>query len=117
MPPASGAPRHQVDGVRLMTRPRSRAGQVSATSIEPSDHSPFSAKPTSERATTKIAKVGDSATTGIRSENSAMLTASNVRRPSRSDSHGQKYRPAMPTNKDICKPERYSGTVSENSLI
>ena len=39
---------------------------------------------------TKIAKVGDSATTGISSENSAMLTASSVRRPSRSDSHGQK---------------------------
>jgi hypothetical protein len=101
----------------LMTRPRSRAGQVSATSIEPSDHSPLSAKPTSERATTKTAKVGDNATTGINSENSAMLTASRVRRPSRSDSHGQKYSPAMPTNNDICRPERYSGTLSENSLI
>src|ERR1700749_117173 len=93
MPPASDAPRHHVERVMLMTRPRNRAGQVSATSIEPSDHSPFSAKPTSERPTTKIAKVGHTAPTGIRSENSAMLTASNVRRPSRSDSHGQKYRP------------------------
>ena len=46
-----------------------------------------------------------------------MLTASGVRRPSRSDSQGQKYRPAMPTNKAIRRPERYSGTVSENSLI
>ena len=117
MPPASEAPRHQVERVTLMTRPRSRAGQVSATSIEPSDHSPLSAKPTSDRATTKMANVGDSATTGISSENSAMLTASSVRRPSRSDSHGQKYRPAMPTNNAICRPERYSGTVSENSLI
>ena len=90
MPPASEAPRHQVERVMLITRPRSRAGQVSATSIEPSDHSPLSAKPSSERAATKIAKVGDSAATGISSENSAMLTASSVRRPSRSDSHGQK---------------------------
>ena len=90
MPPASEAPRHQVDRVMLITRPRSRAGQVSATSIEPSDHSPLSAKPSAERAMTKIVKVGDSAATGINSENSAMLTASSVRRPSRSDSHGQK---------------------------
>ena len=82
MPPASDAPRHQVERVMLMTRPRSRAGQVSATSIEPSDHSPFSAKPTIERAMTKVAKVGDIAATGINSENSAMLTASSVRRPS-----------------------------------
>ena len=44
MPPASEAPRHQADRVMLITRPRSRAGQVSATSIEPSDHSPLSAK-------------------------------------------------------------------------
>ena len=90
MAPASEAPRHQADRVMLITRPRSRAGQVSATSIEPSDHSPLSAKQSSERATTKIAKVGDSAATGINSENSAMLTASSVRRPSRSASHGQK---------------------------
>jgi len=117
MPPANEAPRHQVERVMLITRPRSRAGQVSATSIEPSDHSPFSAKPTKERAMTKVANVGDNATTGISSENSAMLTASKVRRPRRSESHGQKYSPAMPTNKAICRPERYSGTVSENSLI
>ena len=106
MPPASDAPRHQVERVMLITRPRSRAGQVSATSIDPSDHSPLSAKPTIERAITKTAKVGDSAATGISSENSAMLTASRVRRPWRSDSHGQKYSPAMPTSNAICRPER-----------
>jgi hypothetical protein len=117
MPPASEAPRHQVARVALITRPRSRAGQVSATSIEPSDHSPFSAKPTSDRTITKTENVGDSAATGIKSENSAILTASSVRRPRRSESHGQKYRPAIPTNKATCRPERYSGTVSENSLI
>ena len=117
MPPASDAPRHQVERVALITRPRSRAGQVSATSIDPSDHSPFNAKPTIERAITKVAKVGDIAATGISSENSAMLTASSVRRPRRSLSHGQKYSPAMPKNNAICRPERYSGTVSANSLI
>src|SRR5215469_699199 len=90
IPPASEAPRHQVDRVTLITRPRSRAGQVSATSIDPSDHSPLSAKPSNERAITKIVKVGDSAATGINSENSAMLIASSVRRPSRSDNQGQK---------------------------
>jgi hypothetical protein len=90
MPPASEAPTHQADRVTLITRPRSRAGQVSATSIEPSDHSPLSAKKSSERAITKIVNVGDSAATGIKSENSPMLTASSVRRPNRSDSHGQK---------------------------
>jgi hypothetical protein len=74
----------------LITRPRSRAGQVSATSIDPSDHSPLSAKPSAERAMTKIVNVGDSAATGINSENSAMLTASSVRRPRRSLSQGQK---------------------------
>jgi hypothetical protein len=74
----------------LITRPRSRAGQVSATSIDPSDHSPLSAKPSRDRAITKIVKVGDNAATGIKSENSAILTASSVRRPSRSDSQGQK---------------------------
>ena len=31
MPPASEAPRHQVERVTLMTRPRNRAGQVSAS--------------------------------------------------------------------------------------
>ena len=34
----------------LITRPRKRAGHVSATSIDPSDHSPFSAKLSIERA-------------------------------------------------------------------
>ena len=42
--PASEAPKHHAARLMLMTRPRRRAGQVSATSIEPSDHSPFSAK-------------------------------------------------------------------------
>jgi len=79
--PASEAPKHHAARLMLMTRPRRRAGQVSATSIEPSDHSPFSAKPTSDRAITNTEKVGDRATTGISSENSAMLMASRVRRP------------------------------------
>src|ERR1700753_3648935 len=87
---ASEAPKHHAARLMLMTRPRKRAGQVSATSIEPSDHSPLSAKKSAERAITKIAKVGDSAATGINSENNAMLTASSVRRPNRSASHGQK---------------------------
>jgi hypothetical protein len=39
---------------------------------------------------TKIRKLGANATTGISSENSAMLTARRVRRPNRSDSQGQK---------------------------
>ena len=65
----------------LITRPRKRAGQVSATSIDPSDHSPFSAKFTTERPATNTAKVGASATTGISKENSAILIASKVRRP------------------------------------
>ena len=64
-----------------ITRPRMLAGQVSATSIEPSDHSPFRAKPTIDRAITNTVKVGESATTGMSSENSAILTASSVRRP------------------------------------
>jgi hypothetical protein len=34
-----------------------------------------------ERAITNTVKVGESATTGIKSENSAMLIASSVRRP------------------------------------
>ncbi len=65
----------------LITRPRKRAGQVSATNIDPSDHSPFSAKFTTDRPATNTAKVGASATTGISRENSAMLSASKVRRP------------------------------------
>ena len=42
-----------------------------------------------DRAITNTVKVGESATTGIKSENSAILTASSVRRPYRSESHGQ----------------------------
>ena len=63
------------------TRPRKRAGQVSATSIDPSDHSPFSAKFTTDRPAMYTAKVGAIATTGISRENSAILIASKVRRP------------------------------------
>ena len=81
MAPASEAPRHQAARLMPMTRPRYFGGQVSATSIEPSDHSPFSAKPTSERAIMNMAKFGDRATTGISSENMAMFSASRVRRP------------------------------------
>ena len=90
MAPASDAPKHQVARLMLITRPRRRAGQVSATSIEPSDHSPLSAKPTAQRAITNTANVGASATIGMSSENKAMLTARSVRRPYRSDSQGQK---------------------------
>ena len=79
--PASEAPKHHAARLMLMTRPRRRAGQVSATSIEPSDHSPFRAKPMIDRAITNTVKVGERATTGISSENSAILTASSVRRP------------------------------------
>jgi hypothetical protein len=79
--PASEAPKHHAARLMLMTRPRRRAGQVSATSIEPSDHSPLSAKPMIDRAITNTVKVGERATTGISSENSAILTASSVRRP------------------------------------
>jgi hypothetical protein len=61
---AKTTPRHQVARLMLITRPRKRAGQVSATSIDPSDHSPFSAKFTTERPATNTAKVGASATTG-----------------------------------------------------
>src|SRR6516164_8475469 len=88
--PANEAPKHQVARLMLITRPRRCAGQVSATSIDPSDHSPLSAKVRSERPVTKTAKLGDSATIGIISENIAMLTASKVRRPSRSERQGQK---------------------------
>ena len=59
-------------------------------SIDPSDHSPLSAKVSSARPATKTPKLADSATIGIISENIAMLTASRVRRPNRSESHGQK---------------------------
>src|SRR6516164_7354158 len=96
MAPANEAPKHQVARLMLITRPRRCAGQVSATSIDPSDHSPLVAKVKSARAPTKTAKLGDSATTGIISENIAILTASSERRPTRSESHGQKYSPVMP---------------------
>src|ERR1700738_4903717 len=67
--PANEAPKHQVARLMLITRPRRCAGQVSATSIDPSDHSPLSAKVSSARAATKTAKLGASATRGIISEN------------------------------------------------
>ena len=81
MIPASAAPKHQVPRLMPITRPRMCAGQVSATSIEPSDHSPFSAKWIAQRTATNAAKVVVSAAMGISSENSAILTASRVRRP------------------------------------
>ena len=117
MTPASAAPKHQVPRLMPMTRPRSRAGQVSATSREPSAHSPFSAKATTDRAATKAAKVVHSATTGIISENSAMLIASRLRRPTRSASQGQKKMPAMPMKIATCTPQRHSLRVTPNSLI
>ena len=46
MVPARAAPMPQADRSKLSTRPRNLAGQVSATSIEPTAHSPFSAKRT-----------------------------------------------------------------------
>src|SRR5438105_2239428 len=49
MAPANEAPKHQVARLMLITRPRSSGGQVSATSIDPSDHSPFIAKVLSAR--------------------------------------------------------------------
>jgi hypothetical protein len=70
--------------------PRSRAGQVSATSIEPTAHSPFNAKRTTLYIATKAIQLGDSATSGIASENTAMLSARTLRRPNRSASHGQR---------------------------
>ena len=81
MAPAAAAPKHQVPRLMPITRPRRRAGQVSATSMEPSAHSPLSAKLTTQRAAMKAAQVVAAATTGIISENSAMLIASRVRRP------------------------------------
>ena len=79
--PANAAPKHHVPRLMPITRPRSRAGQVSATSIDPSDHSPLSAKFTTQRTATNAAQVVQIASTGIISENSAMLRASRVRRP------------------------------------
>src|SRR5215472_19250806 len=49
MTPANEAPKHQVARLMLITRPRRCAGQGSATSIEPSDHSPLVAKVNSAR--------------------------------------------------------------------
>ena len=66
--------KHQVARLMLIIRPRRCAGHVSATSIDPSDHSPLSAKVRSARAATKTANLGDSATIGIISENIAILT-------------------------------------------
>ncbi len=77
MMPAIEAPKHQVPRLMLMTRPRNRAGQVSATSIEPSDHSPFRAKFSEGADREERDDASWSAPrTGISSENSAMLTAS-----------------------------------------
>jgi hypothetical protein len=76
MTPASAAPKHHVPRLMPITRPRICAGQVSATSMDPSDHSPFSAKLIAQRTATKAAKVGVIAATGMRSENNAMLMAS-----------------------------------------
>ena len=81
MAPAAAAPKHHVPRLMPIARPRRCAGQVSATSIEPSAHSPFSAKFTTQRAAMKLPQVGEIATTGIISENSAMFSASKVRRP------------------------------------
>src|SRR5215468_1412255 len=89
MAPASEAPKHQVARLMLITRPRRCGGQVSATSIEPSDHSPFIAKLLSARAAMKTEKPGDKATIGIIRENIAILRANSLRRPNRSASHGQ----------------------------
>ena len=106
MPPASAAPTPQVERSALTTKPRIRAGQVSATSIDPIAHSPLSEKRTSAYIATNIQKLDDIATSGIDSENIAMLMASRLRRPNLSASHGQKYSPAMPMNIAICTPER-----------
>ena len=46
MVPASAAPTPHADRAAHITMPRSRAGLVSATSMEPMAHSPFSAKRT-----------------------------------------------------------------------
>jgi hypothetical protein len=45
------------------------------------------------------------------------LIASKLRRPTRSESQGQKKIPAMPTQMAICRPERHSDSVTPNSLI
>ena len=74
--PASAAPKHQVPRLMPITRPRICAGQVSATSIEPSDHSPLRAKLIALRTTTNATKVVVTAAIGMSSEKSAILMAS-----------------------------------------
>ena len=88
--PASAAPIPQAERSTLSTIPRNRAGQVSATSIEPTAHSPFRAKRTTLYIATKTTQLGDSATSGIASENTAILSARMLRRPYRSAIHGQR---------------------------
>jgi hypothetical protein len=80
----------QAERSTLRTRPRNRAGQVSATSIEPTAHSPFNAKRTMLYNRTKLPHPGDSATSGIASEKTAMLSARIFRRPNLSASHGHR---------------------------
>jgi hypothetical protein len=53
MTSAKETPKHHVARLMLTTRPRKRAGQVSATSRDPNDHSPFSAKFTTDRRCTR----------------------------------------------------------------
>ena len=77
--PASAAASHLL---RATTRTEQHApAEPSATSIDPRDHSPFNANPTADLAAMNTAKLGDSATTGISSENIRMFSASSVRRP------------------------------------
>ena len=64
-----------------------------------------------------MAKLGDSATSGISSENIAMFSASKVRRPYLSASQGQKYRPKIPISSQIWMPLRHSGMVRPKSLM
>src|SRR5207248_1467416 len=56
--PASAAPIPQAERSTLSTIPRNRAGQVSATSIEPTAHSPFRAKRTTLYIATKTTQLG-----------------------------------------------------------
>jgi hypothetical protein len=79
--PARATPKHQVPRSMPITRPRSRAGQVSAISGLPGAHSPFRANATTLPAVTKATNVVVSSTIGILSRNSAMLIASKPRRP------------------------------------
>ena len=63
------------------------AGQVSATSMDPMAHSPFSENLTNAYIATNIQKLDDIATSGIDSENIAILIASRLRLPNLSASH------------------------------